>query len=166
MSLRKMTDTEEAIEKYTRTVYGITLSHTPSKSDADDAYQETFLAYHRCGRKWQSEEQRKAWLIRTAINMCRRITLNPWRKRTAPLENADGMGEQFRYETAEQNEIYAALKKLPGRYRTVIWLYYFEELPAKDIASLTGAAENTVRSQLARGRDILKKILEREVDEL
>ena len=66
---RTGSDTKEAIQKYTKLVYSIALSHTPTKADADDAFQETFLAYHRSKLQWNDEEHRNAWLIRTAVNM-------------------------------------------------------------------------------------------------
>lgn len=166
MSVRTMSDTREAIEKYTRLVYGLAIAHTPSRSDADDAFQETFLAYHRCGRRWNCEEHRKAWLIRTAVNMSKRIVFSSWRRRSAPLEDADGQWVEFKYETAEQNEIIGAVKSLPEKYRTAIWLYYFEDMSVKEISSALGISESTVRSQLTRGRNMLRGILGSEVNYL
>ncbi len=168
MSVRTMTDTREAVEKYNKLVYGITIAHTSSKSDAEDAFQETFLAYHRSSVKWTDEEHRKAWLIKTAVNMCRRITLNPWRRRIVSLEDtaSDTLADDFSFETAEENALMRAVKKLPVKYRSVIWLYYFEDMPVKEISTVTGIGENTVRSQLARGREKLKIALGSEVDYL
>lgn len=166
VSVRTMTDTEDAIEKYSGLVYGLALAHTSSKSDADDAFQETFLAYHRCMKKWNGEEHRKAWLIRTAINMSRRIMLSPWRRKTVSLDEAGESGVPFRYETSEQNEIAAAVRDLPDKYRSVIWLYYFEDMTTEEISAALGIRVSTVRSQLTRGRDMLRSTLRKEVDHL
>lgn len=159
-----MTDTEDAIEKYSNMVYGLALAYTPSKIDADDAYQETFLAYHRAAKKWSDEEHRKAWLIRTAINMSRRIAFSSWRRKTVSIDEARVESVPFRYETSEQNEIAAAVKALPDKYRAVIWLYYFEEMSADGIAAALGIRVSTVRSQLTRGRNMLRDTLKKEVD--
>ncbi len=149
-------ETNKAIEKYQRLVYGLALAYTRSKHDADDAFQETFLAFHRHSGKWADEEHCRAWLIRTAVNMSRRITCSIWRKRTVSMENAEDTAEQFCYETAEQNEIAEAVKELPEKYRMVIWLYYFEEMSVREISAAVGTGEGTVRSQLHRGREILR----------
>lgn len=55
-----------------------------------------------------------------------------------------------------------AVAKLPEKYRTVIHLFYYEELSVKEIAKITGNTEGTVKSQLTRGRDKLRQIMEEE----
>ena len=52
--------------------------------------------------------------------------------------------------------------KLPEKYRTVVHLFYFEELSIASIAKITEKSENTVKSQLSRAREKLKKLLNRE----
>ena len=52
--------------------------------------------------------------------------------------------------------------ELPDRYRTVIHLYYYEDLSVKEIADILGKREGTVKSLLSRGRDLLKKTLTEE----
>lgn len=157
-----MADTEETMKKYTNLVYGIALTHTASRSDADDVFQDTFLAYHRSKVIWKDEGHRKAWLIKTAVNMSKRITLSAWCKRCVPLEEAEEQSTDFDYGSAEQNVILNAIKRLPKKYRLVIWLYYFDEMPVREIARELKMNENTVRSQLVRGRESLKKLLEGE----
>lgn len=162
MAVRSMSDTEDAMRKYTNLVYGIALTHTASKADADDVFQDTFLAYHRSDVKWRDEVHRKAWLIKTAVNMSKRITLSTWYKRTVPIENSEEQSVDFDYGLAEQNIIMNAIKKLPKKYRCVIWLYYFDGMPVNEIAKAVDMNKNTVRSHLVRGREMLGKLLERE----
>lgn len=150
-------DTKDAIEKYTRTVYSIALSHTPTAADADDVFQETFLAYHRCGTAWTDEEHRKAWLIRTAVNISRRICHSA--KRHLP-ETADSDRTDFPFETSEETEIMTAVKGLSEKYRTAVMLYYFEEMSVREIAAVLKTGESTIRSRLSRARDALRKSLE------
>lgn len=51
---------------------------------------------------------------------------------------------------------------LPEKYRTVIYLYYYEGYRQKEIAKLLGKKENTIASQLARGKALLKIELEKD----
>lgn len=53
-----------------------------------------------------------------------------------------------------------AVMELPLKYREVIYLFYFEELPIKEIAEVTQVKENTVKTRLRRAKDLLKERLE------
>ena len=78
------------LERYEKMVYGFALARTGSRADADDVFQEVFLAYFQCGKHFREEEHRRAWLLRTTLNFSRRVTSSPWRRRVVPLsERAD-----------------------------------------------------------------------------
>ena len=79
---------EVLIERYRQLIYGIALSGTGNAHDAEDVFQETFLAYYRAKKSFRSEEHRRAWLIRTACNHCKKITGSTWRKRTVSLRKS------------------------------------------------------------------------------
>ena len=73
---------EAVIRRYSDMVYRLAFARTGNRSDAEDLYQEVFLRYLTRAPAFTSEEHRKAWLIRTTINHCKKATLNLWRKRT------------------------------------------------------------------------------------
>ena len=79
LPLRAGGEMDAIIDRYQDTVYGLALARTGSRSDADDVFQEVFLAYHQCGKTFRDEEHRKAWLLRTTINQSRRVTSSSWR---------------------------------------------------------------------------------------
>lgn len=159
MSTYNVSDTEDAVLKFSRLVFGLALSNTGSKSDAEDVFQETFLAYHRCGMVFNDDEHRKAWLIKTTINMSRRVTSASWRKKCVFLGYEPDSGEDFTLQTEEQTIIHDAVSKLPEKYRVPVWLFYFEEMPTKNIGKTLGLSDNAIRSRLSRGREMLRKIL-------
>ena len=64
----------------------------------------------------------------------------------------------------ERRRVLEAVMELPERYRDVIHLFYYEEIPIKEIARLTGRGESTVTSQLTRARGQLKKMLKGEYE--
>lgn len=163
MNARSIDDTKTAVEKYSRLVFGLALSNTGSRADADDVFQETFLAYHQHTGGFNDDEHTKAWLIRTTINMSRRVTSSSWRKRRASLEN-DPKSDDFTLKTEKQTIIHNAVNSLPDKYRIPIWLFYFAGLPTKSISKALKITDNTVRSRLSRGRTMLKEILGKEVD--
>lgn len=55
--------------------------------------------------------------------------------------------------------LFAAVMAMPEKYRTIIYLFYYEEYSTEEIAGLLGIPAATVRTRLARGRNKLKKIL-------
>lgn len=151
-------DTHAVVERYESMVYGIAVTHTNCRGDADDAYQEVFLTYHRRRPEFNDEEHRKAWLITTALHCARRVRLSSWRTRVVPLsrEHLDaggsGVADDFTLATDEQNVLFRALRSLPENQRSVLYLFYFEDLPVARIADLLGLEPGTVRVRLSRGR--------------
>ena len=55
--------------------------------------------------------------------------------------------------------VLSAVKQLPEKYRTVIHLFYFEDMSVAQISAAVGAGESTVKSQLSRARKLLKPLL-------
>ena len=148
---------EQVIGLYKNMVFKITLTHTSNRLDAEDAFQQTFLAYYQKDKTFSDEEHRKAWLIRTALNCSRRITQSSWKKKTVSLEEtSDGC---FQFVSEEENLVYRSVMELPEKYRTVILLYYFEDLPSEEIALILKRKSGTVRMQLMRGREMLREKL-------
>lgn len=148
------TEIDRLIDKYKSTVYGIAVARLGSRDDADDVFQEVFLTAYRKGITMKEDEEEKFWLIRTTLNQCKKIALSTWRKRTVPLE--ERKDEISFFKSDEENEVFCAVTELPEKYRTVIYLYYFEELTAEEIAKTTKTRSGTVRMQLTRAREMLK----------
>jgi len=151
-------DTHGVVVRYERMVYGIALSHTQCRGDADDVFQEVFLAYHRRQPPCRSEEHRKAWLITTALNCARQLAGSSWRTRIVPLtaDVRDSTPQQFEFATLEQNMLFAALRALPPSYRAVLFLFYFEDLPIAQVAEVLDLSAATVKMRLSRGRRLMR----------
>ena len=154
MALTQEQRTRE-VERWGDMVYRLALARTASVPDAEDVFQEVFLRYFRHEERFQSDEHRKAWLIRCTVNRAKSLTASPWKKRTVPLETAEEVGVEDDY-----REVYSAVLSLPGKYRAVIHLHYFEGLSVMEIAQTLHVAEGTVKSQLSRGRALLREMLE------
>ena len=125
--------------------------------DAEDVFQETFLAYYRAKKSFRSEEHRRAWLIRTACNHCKKITGSTWRKRTISLEEVPE--QSFTFSLPEENELFAAFHTLSLQYRTVLYLHDFAGYTSEEIGKMLKMRPGTIRMQLTRGRAILRKQL-------
>ena len=151
---------ETVIQRYKATVYSVALSYVNSREDADDIFQEVFLIYFRTNPQFNEEEHRKAWLIRTTINCSKRVVDSTYRKRTVPLDEMEE--ESFQFQTKEENAVYIALQALPEKYRTVLHLFYFEDMSIDMICKVLDLKASTVKVQLMRGREMMKEKLKEE----
>ena len=149
--------TDSIIEKYKSTVYSVALTHTKTKYDADDVFQEVFLAFFKKEPSFRSEEHAKAWFIKTTLNLCKKAYNASLWKRAVSINEVNE--EQFVFVSQRENDLFYALRQITPKLRTVIYLYYFEEMSTKEIARLLHMREGTVRMQLTRGRDKLREII-------
>lgn len=147
---------EQAVEQYGPMVYRLAYAHTHSRADADDVFQEVFLRYVKKHPVFAGAEHEKAWLIRVTLHRCRDWMTAGYRKHTQPLE------EQAVWDAPEDSQLSGALERLPPAYRTVLHLFYYEDLPTVAIARLLHRNESTVRVQLSRARGLLRELLEGE----
>lgn len=160
---------EQAVEAYKATVYGIALTHTSSRADADDVFQEVFLAYWRSKPDITGEEHRKAWLIRTTLNFCLKNTQSSWARKVVYTDGVDHSEEvepppaEFPFQTEQQAALYEAIGGLPIVYRTAVQLFYFEDLPIAQIAEMLDEEQGTVRTRLSRARAQLRVKLQKGV---
>lgn len=145
------------LERYEKTVYGVALARTGNRADADDVFQEVFFAYFQSNKTFSDEEHRKVWLLRTTLNLSRRVVSSSWRKKTVPLSEREDRPITFR--TAEQTELWSALASLSSDLRIPLYLFYFEDLPTQTIAKLLSLRPGAVRMRLSRGRERLRELL-------
>jgi len=160
LPLRTDGSIDRVIETYKSTVFGIALTRTQNRSDADDIFQEVFLTYYRKQPSFNEEEHRKAWLIKTAIN-CSKKFLNKKPHNTVAL--AEEMpSEPISFQSEDDALVYTTLCELPEKYRMVLYLYYFEELPVEKISQMLKMRPGTVRMQMTRGRELMREKLKGE----
>lgn len=149
---------DEIVDRYADMVYRIALTQMKNVHDAQDIFQEVFLRLVKNIDNIQNEEHLKSWLIRVTLNCSKTNLMSAWRKHTQPLEDEQN---EIAFKTKEQYDLYEYLQKLPKKYRTVLYLFYYEELSIKQICQITEQKEPTVKSQLSRARTMLKKELEK-----
>ena len=161
MGTQIASDTALIMETHQAMVYAIAVTHTRNRADAEDVFQEVFLTYHRKQPVCENEEHRKAWLITTTLNVSRRYTSSSWRTRVVPVETPDS-GETYRFDDDEYDELFQALTALPETYRTVIHLFYFEDLTVAQISNVLGIEPGAIKMRLSRGRTMLREAMVKE----
>ena len=126
-------DAEYVVKLYSDMIYGIALSHLCKKEDAEDIMQEVFLTYYRKNKVFNDENHRKAWLIRVTLICCKRMHAINKKHQYVLIDDVD-VAVQFEYE--EDKYVYQAVLSLPDNLKSVIYLYYFEELIISQIVSV------------------------------
>ena len=141
-------------------VYRLALAHVRTTHDAEDVFQEVFLRYIAKPRSFESEEHRKAWLLRATLNCCKSLQSSAWFRRRLPLD------EELPAPAPEVSEVRDAVQALPARYRAAVHLFYYEGYSVAEIALLTDKNESTVKSQLHRARGLLRTRLKGDYDDV
>jgi RNA polymerase sigma factor (sigma-70 family) len=122
-----------------------------SEAQAEDIVQAAFESAHT---RWDTIEQPLAYLKRTVVNRAgdahrRRVRERGWLARQREPVT----------EIPEVDETWHVLRRLPQAQRTVVVLHFYEDLPLVDIAEMLGRPPATVRSQLHRALDRLRRTL-------
>ena len=145
----------DAVAQHQDMVYRVALHWFGVPQDAEDAVQEVFLRLYMEEKPFDGPEHLRRWLLRVTVNVCKDALKSPWRKRRVPMESIP----EPVFEQPEQRELYREVLALPEKYRTVLGLYYYEELYTKEIAALLNIRQTAVTTRLARGRELLKQRL-------
>jgi len=157
-------DIEKIVKNYHRLIYKIAYTHTNSKDCADDVFQNVFLKYIKKRDNFNNEEHRKAWLIRVTINQSKKmITKACYRKEVLmnneKIVNIGGIKKQMEDQIIDKEIVYKSILKLPLKYRSVIHLFYYEDMSINQISKVLGKREGTIKSQLNRAKKLLKESL-------
>ncbi len=158
--------TEEVVRHYSPMIYRLALTKVQSVPDAEDILQEVFLKLMMNTKPFESEEHRKAWLLRVTLNCCNSHFVAPWKKNVTSLddvtlsmipdESAGGLPED------EGPDVYAEVLKLPQNMKEVVLLFYFEEMSIREISQVLQTSEANIKKRLSRARQKLKLEMETE----
>lgn len=141
-------------EKYAKSVYGVCLLYLKNKEDAEEAVSESFIRLMKTKTKFQSETHEKAYLMKTAVNICKNLLKSAWHRNTVHDEDV------LRYmESPEEEGIMSEILELPPKYRVIIYMHYYAGYSTREIAEIINISQSAVLSRLSRGRNMLRDIL-------
>lgn len=141
------------IEENKASMYRVAVSILNNEQDVEDAFQNTIIkAYEGIG-SLKKNQYFKTWLIRILINECNAILRS--NKKIVHVEEFDDKASN----DFSNLELTNAVNSLDGDLRIVTTLFYFEDIPQKDIANILSIPEGTVRSRLSRARNKLYEML-------
>ena len=144
---------QKLFEKYKDMVYRLALSYLGNPEDAQDISQEVFLRLLRWNGRIRCGAER-AWLTKVTVNCCKDLLSS--RVPTREVEETDAV---YFPETSDLKE---AVMALPGDYRVVVFLHYYEDYSTREIADLLKVSQSVVTTRLHRARQRLKYLLQEE----
>lgn len=166
---------EIIVEKYEKFVYSAVWTELKNSDDAFDASQEVFIRLWNAAGGFRCESTLKTWLYRMCKNCAYDYMRKHYKNKTLSLsrmdsENDNEISEDIPLDvyTDEQvikketeRAVRRAIAALPEEQRDVIVLRELEGLSYTEIAEVLGINEGTVKSRISRGREALKKNLEK-----
>jgi RNA polymerase sigma-70 factor (ECF subfamily) len=168
----------ELVHRHETPLYNFALRHLRSASAADDITQEAFLRVVQRAAEFKHEARFSTWLYTIARNLCidhgRKMKLRRHPSLDGPTNDGEGarpmlevladpapagdVGRAAEW-TAMRRSIVAAVEALPDDQREVFLLREVANLPFKEIAEVTGIAENTVKSRMRYALERLRGAL-------
>ncbi len=157
--------TRQIFETYFKTyyslIYRIAFMQLKGHADAEDAAQEVFLRLLKYQPVFENEEHERAWAIRATVNICKDIVKSKWHTTTVSLEKIPEQEKSyFTLPYSLEDETIWSIMELPEKYRNSLYFFYYEDYSIKEIAQILEIPENTVKTNLRRGREALKEKLE------
>lgn len=156
ISLKSQEDLTRVMETYGDMVRRICFVHLKNRHDTEDVFQNVYMKYLLHTTSFETAEHEKSWFVRVTINACTDWLRSLARRKWVPL---DVIAEESDSLDSPSAEILEIVLKLPEKYRNVIYLHYYEEYTASEIAGILGKKENTIYTWLSRAKGILREKL-------
>ena len=159
---------EELVDRYKDLVFALIARTVQDRSRAEDLAQEVFLRVHRGLPYFRGEARLSTWLYRIVANVCAQeaargrpaaVSIDDERVRGRVAASTSARDRQFgALELRDQLE--KAVARLPANYRFLIAAHYLEGVQYEDLAEALQLPLGTVKTQLHRAKQQLRRLLE------
>ncbi|MDF2521710.1 MAG: polymerase, sigma subunit, SigW [Clostridia bacterium] len=163
------------IDRYSGKIFSTAYSYTHDHEEARDLVQEILIKVYNNLAKFKADSKFSTWLYRVAVNSC-----IDWNRKSNSrilkvafssedndvfdtiMDESDGP-EQALLNNEHKELIRSVVKQMPEIYKTVLILYYFEDLKIQEISNVLDCPKKTVETRLYRAKGILKAQLKQEL---
>lgn len=149
---------EALIDQYENTLLRAALAILGDPYEAEDAVQDTFVRFLEKAPIFNDEGHEKAWLLTVCANGCKS------RLRTRKRHSVTELLDVYPAPDGESGEVAEAVFELPPNQRSAVHLFYYEGYSTDEIAKILGRRPGTVRSDLSRARENLRRQLKGEAE--
>ena len=142
-------------EEYAGRLYAVAYRMLGHRADAEDAVQRALTKCFAARASYSPRWAASTWLYRALSNVC----IDELRRRRPTTAVADG-DVTTPARGSDRLELMRALEAVPREARLLLALHYVDGLSYRELAAVLGISVNTVKSQLARGKALMKRALE------
>ncbi len=160
----------EFYARYSKKMFGVCLGYANNRESAQDLLQEGFVKVFTNLHKYNGKGSLEGWIRRTIVNN----TIDFYRRQANQVASSeltethltDNGDLNFNDALKELNvdDFLKITQELPEGYRMVLNLYIIEGYTHKEIAETLGVSEGTSKSQMAKAKKVLKKIIYKYID--
>ena len=143
-----------AADEYAVRLYAVAYRLLANRADAEDAVQRALLKAFEARESYAPRWALSTWLYRVLTNVC----IDELRRRRNVPPEPLPRGRPGT--SVERLDLARALETVPREARVLLALHYVNGLGYRELAAIRGISVNTVKSQLARGKAILRRALE------
>lgn len=113
-------------------------------------------------KTFNDEDHEKAWILTVTANLSKNVLRSKSRQNLELDDTIKIVDNKFEKATTNHLDLEEAMIRLTANQRLVIYLFYYEQIPIKNIAKIMKSNENTVKSHLLRAKSKMKTYLEKE----
>ena len=155
---------KEIYEEYRQSLYLEALSIVKNPEDAEDTVEDTFLKVADNFTEISQKNRQKMRAYIVIIN--RNNAIDRYNQNKKSLEKNDDTPleeiiDPSYFDSFEYDDLYDAIKKLPQKYKDMIYLYDLLDLGTKATAHVLNISVDTVYKRVSRARALLKRLLEK-----
>lgn len=147
------------METYGTQVLRVCFLYLHDHALAQDAAQTTFLKAWKALDHLRTDASEKTWLMAIAVNTCRSTLRSREYRLYAHGADPENLPEPSVDPILPDGTVARAVLTLPHKYREVLILHYYQNLPTSDVARALRIPESTVRTRLHRARRMLEPML-------
>jgi RNA polymerase sigma-70 factor, ECF subfamily len=147
--------------EYGARLYVVAYRLLGNRADAEDAVQRALLKCFAARERYSTQWAISTWLYRALTNVCI-DELRRRRSRSAAMQASAEIGPRHAMAgtAGERVDVERALERVPREARVLLALHYVDGLSFAELARVRGISVNTVKSQLARGKAIMRQALD------
>ena len=151
-----LNDFDNIFKMFYLDIYKLAYNYSSNKEDSEDISQRVFLKLYMNKKiLYLKPNEIKKWLLRVCVNETHDFYKKMRNKIFIELD------ENTCKDNNELNIIYY-LRNIPIIYKNALFLYYYEGYSIKEISKIIKKSESAVKMQLSRGKEILRKEMEKE----